>query len=55
MLIFEKKYSGESLNDVEEDVYDSCTDSALVSIPTDQHGFMTGTFTVKIEWTPDET
>lgn len=54
MLIFERNYSGESLIDIEQDVWDACNESDF-PIPTDIHGFHIGTFTVTITWKKDET
>lgn len=47
MIIFEREYDGETLVDVEEDVYDAINYSDL---PVDEHGFIKGTFKVTISW-----
>lgn len=54
MLIFERDYSGEGLQYLEQDVFDYRNENEL-PIPTDMHGFLTGTFTVTITWKKDET
>lgn len=48
-LFLKKKYSGESLVDLEEDVWDSVDE-----MPKDEHGFAKGTFKVMIEWFQNE-
>lgn len=53
MIIFEKKYSGESIYDVSQDLadaFDSSYNPAINDIPVDEYGFQSGTFTIKIEW-----
>ena len=49
MIIFDKKYSGESLIDLDGDVYDIFEYDAP-DIPRDEHGFQRGMFRVTIEW-----
>ena len=49
MIIFEKIYDGESLVDIEEDVYDAVNASKF-PIPYNEEGFHAGTFTVTISW-----
>lgn len=46
-LIFYKQYDGETIVDMERDIYEAINEA---DIPQDQYGFPEGTFTVKIEW-----
>lgn len=51
--LLDKQYDGESIADVERDVYeafDGRFTPAMDSIPTDAHGISKGTFTVTIKW-----
>ena len=48
-VLLNKQYSGESIVDVEQDVYNACAD---VSIPSDEYCFKQGTFTVRVSWNP---
>lgn len=48
MIIFEKEYDGETLVDIEEDVYDAVNYNTY--LPVDDHGFIKGTFRVTISW-----
>jgi hypothetical protein len=54
--IFKKDYDGESIVDMGRDISESLDErynpDARV-IPSDEHGFAQGTFTVTIEWEPD--
>jgi hypothetical protein len=50
MIIFYKEYDGESIADIEEDVYDAVNDS---DIPADDHGFTKGIFRVTISWSEE--
>lgn len=51
MIIIDKKeYDGESLVEIEFDIWDACNKNDL-RIPSNMHGFLTGTFKVTIEWT----
>ncbi len=52
MIIFDKEYSDESLVDLEGHMADALSDN-VGEIPRDMYGFLTGTFRVTIEWTPD--
>ena len=57
MIIFEKKYDGESIYDTQRDVFeafDSKFNPMARDIPQDEYGFQQGTFTVKIEWSAEE-
>lgn len=57
MEIFKKEYDGESLYDLGRDVSEAIIEDynpVLSDIPTDEHGFQTGTFEVTITWKPDE-
>lgn len=47
-FIFCKEYDGESIVDLDRDIFEALEES---DIPQDKHGFHEGTFTVKIEWT----
>ena len=54
--IFQQTYSGESLSDIDRDVSEAVNaqyNEAMADIPTDEHGFQQGTFTVTIEWKPE--
>ena len=53
MKIFEKDYDGESMIDLERDIWESLSDvynPVMMSVPSDEHGFLQGTFTVTITW-----
>lgn len=53
MILFKKEYDGESIYDVERDVFEAFQSdhNALVhAIPMDDGGIMKGTFKVTIEW-----
>jgi hypothetical protein len=53
MILFKKEYDGESIYDVERDVFETfqADYNALVhAIPVDEHGIQKGTFKVTIEW-----
>lgn len=53
--LFEKEYDGEELADVGRDVSEglnSTFNHRMIGIPTDEHGFPTGSFRVLIEWIP---
>ena len=50
ILLFEKTYYGESLVDIEQDVWDACADDR---VPIDKHGFAQGAFKVTITWVPE--
>lgn len=57
ITIFTNTYSGESLADMERDVYEATSEdysSTIKSMPVDEHGFTLGTFKVTIEWTGDD-
>lgn len=57
ITLFEKDYNGESLYDLGRDVsevFDASFNSLIEKIPTDEHGFQAGTFTVSIVWENDE-
>lgn len=58
MILFEKQYDGESLHDLERDVYEAFVEDfnpIMATLPKDPHNFTKGIFTVRIEWTADET
>ena len=48
MIIFEREYDGETLVDIEEDVWDAINGNE--DLPVDKHGFNIGTFKVTISW-----
>ena len=55
-VLFEKQYDGESLYDVDRDIaeaFDERFNPKVSVVPQDEHGFQKGTFTVKIEWSPE--
>ena len=57
MILFEKQYDGESVCDLERDVYEAFVEDfnpVMAAIPKDRHNFATGTFTVRIEWSADK-
>ena len=57
LKILEKDYDGESISDLSRDIYEAFDDRfnpVASEIPTDMHGFHTGTFTVTITWSEDE-
>lgn len=57
MNIFEQKYDGESLCDVDRDIseaFDTEFNPMLENVPQDKYGFKLGTFTIKIEWSIDD-
>jgi hypothetical protein len=45
--IFNREYSGESIVDIEQDIYDAINNTEL---PVDEHGFIAGTFRVTIQF-----
>lgn len=56
MIVFEKEYDGESLYDLGRDIaeaIDETYNDAFKEIPTDEHGFSSGTFKVTIEWSAE--
>ena len=53
MIIFEKRYDGESLCDLQQDIsdaIDSDFNEIWEKIPVDDYGFQKGQFKVTIEW-----
>lgn len=55
-LLFEKEYDGESIIDMERDVFEAVQpafNEMARSIPTDEYGIQRGTFRVKLEWIDD--
>jgi len=55
MIVFQKEYCEEDFMDLEMQVYDMLNDlkdETSYNIPTEQ-GFLTGKFTVTIEWSED--
>ena len=53
MIIFEKRYNGESLCDLQQDIsdaIDSDCNEIGEKIPVDDYGFQKGQFKVTIEW-----
>lgn len=53
ITIFEKKYAGESLCDVSQDVSE-CLDERFKTVPSDGYGIQEGTFHLILAWTPEE-
>lgn len=53
MILMNKIYCGESLYDIDSDIYDAIS-IKNPAIATDEHGFLTGTFKVTLEWIPPE-
>jgi len=53
MKIFEKEYSDESLTDLQEDLYWTLNQETK-GIPSDEFGFLKGTFKVTVEWEENE-
>ena len=54
MQVFNKQYDGESLYDLGRDIGEAFIEEynpVLKEIPTDEHGFQRGTFTVTVTWT----
>lgn len=53
LTLFTKEYDGESIVDVGRDVFE-CFDERFnptaAQIPSDEHGFHRGIFTVTVEW-----
>lgn len=57
MIVFDKEYDSESLNDLGRDVqeaFDPAYNAAIGSIATDEHGFAAGSFRVVIYYQDDE-
>lgn len=55
--VFEKTYDGESIVDMQRDVYEAFDErynSALKDVSVDEYGIQKGTFTVTIQWSGDE-
>lgn len=55
--IFQRDYSAEELCDVDRDVSEAFEvdfNKRIAEIPTNEYGFMAGTFQVTIKWFPDE-
>lgn len=50
MNIFEKEYDGETIIDIEEDVYDAIN---YRDLPANEHGILEGYFTVTVSWRKD--
>jgi hypothetical protein len=56
-VIFEKKYDGESLYDLNRDIhecFDKRFNSLVADVPVDEYGFQQGTFLVSVKWIPNE-
>lgn len=57
MKLFEQKYDGESLYDVDRDVSEAFREDfnpLVAQIPSDEYGIQEGTFKVTIEWSSTE-
>jgi hypothetical protein len=52
MKVFEKKYSDETLLDLESDLYESMR---RMNLPQDEDGFHKGSFIIRVDWIPDDT
>lgn len=52
MEIMNKFYDGNSIVDIEEDIYYTIIDNE--DLPVDEHGFVKGTFHVVISWEEGE-
>jgi len=50
-ILFKKQYDGESMIDMPDDIYYALEEC---DVPQDEYGIQTGTFTVTIEWSPEE-
>lgn len=50
MILLEQEYDSESIIDIERDVYEAVN---YAELPTDEHGFVIGTFKVKLEWSEE--
>ena len=53
--IFEQSYDGESIVDSFRDIpeaFNAGYNDLVLDIPTDEHGFMNGDFTITIKWNP---
>ena len=50
ICLFRKEYCGESIVDIEGDIFDTLE----VCDVECEDGIMTGTFRVRVEWIPDE-
>lgn len=53
-ILMHRQYSAESINDVEEDIYDALNTTLVQQLPKDEYGFTRGTFHVMVVWTPEE-
>jgi hypothetical protein len=58
MIIFEQKYSGESIIDLCEDLSDMfdpyCATKEAKTVPQDKYGIHKGTFIVTVTWVEDD-
>lgn len=57
MILFEKKYYGESLPDLGRDVDEALQvdyNPLMTQVPVDKYGFLNGKFTVTIQWENNE-
>lgn len=57
ITIFEKRYDGESLYDLNRDISESTQsifNPILETLPKDEYNFIQGEFRVKIEWVSEE-
>jgi len=50
-LLLYKEYCGESISDIEEDVYTAINDNG---IPIDKDGFIQGEFQLTLKWNRDD-
>lgn len=50
MILLEKEYDGNSIIDIERDVYEAVN---YAELSADEHGFVIGTLKVKLEWSEE--
>ena len=56
MVIFNQKYDGESLYDLDRDIHEAFSkdfNPKMAEVPQDKHGFLQGSFIVTVEWKED--
>lgn len=57
LVILDKTYYGESIVDIDRDIsemFNEEYDPTIATIPRDEHGFMKGSFHVRVKWIPDD-
>lgn len=50
-IILERKYYGDNITDIEEDVYDAINNAELL---VDRHWFIEGEFSLLLQWSGEE-